>query len=150
MTAITSLLVNVQTHASAGAGTDGDVYVGFAGREFWLDTNADDFEAGSSRTYRLGDGSNVRNPDDNDPRDPALQVEMADRFPVWVRFTPRSRTDNWVLARATITLNDRLFPMWDTAEWLAIRSGLTLGERSGLVAFLLRHQDSPPVGQPKS
>ncbi len=141
MTAITSIHVTIQTSGASGAGTDGDVYLGFAGREFSLDTTADDFEAGSSRTYRLGDGANVQNAAVNDPRTPQLAVENADRFPVWVRFAPQGREDNWILGRASVTVNGRLFPMWDTAEHLSQRTGIRLGTHSGQFAYLLRHND---------
>ncbi len=41
MVDINSVHVNIQTGSVSGGGTDGDVYVGFAGREFRLDTSAD-------------------------------------------------------------------------------------------------------------
>jgi hypothetical protein len=141
MAAITSIQVSIQTMDTSGAGTDGDVYLGFSGREFYLDTTADDFERGSSRTYRLGDGPNVLFASVNDPRKPQLAVENVDRFPVWIRFVPRGRDDNWILGRAVVTLNDRLFPMWDTAEYISFREGIQLGTHSGLFVHLLRHND---------
>jgi len=141
MTPITSLHVTIQTVATSGAGTDGDVYLGFGGREFSLDSTADDFEAGSSRTYRLGAGATVQNAAVNDPRRPQLTVENVDRFPVWVRFQPQGCEDSWILGRATVTVNDRLFPMWDTAEYIAQSSGIRLGTHSGLFVHLLRHGD---------
>jgi hypothetical protein len=141
MTAVRSLHVSIQTSGASGAGTDGDVYVGFGGREFSLDTSADDYEAGSSRVYRLGDGATVLNAAVNDPRSPQLVAENADRFPVWLRFSPQNREDNWILSRAVVTVNDALFPMWDTAEYISPRTGLRLGVHSGLFVHLLRHSD---------
>lgn len=138
MTDITSVQVNIQTMDVSGAGTDGDVYVSFSGREFYLDTTADDFERGSSRTYRLGDGANVLFASVNDPRKPQLQVENVDRFPVWVRFEPRGRDDTWFLARAVVTINDRLFPMWDTAEYIPFQEGIRLGTHAGQFVYLTR------------
>ena len=44
MTKIEKILVEVKTGSSSGAGTDGYVYLGIAGREFLLDTRHDDFE----------------------------------------------------------------------------------------------------------
>jgi len=143
MTALTTIQLVLQTADDSGAGTDGDVFLGLAGREFTIDTTADDFERGDARTYRLGDGANVRNAAVNDPRSPALQVESIDRFPAYVRFQPQNRSDNWHLTRASVTVNGGLFPMWDTAEHLSPRVGLWLGVRSGLVAHLLRHTDVP-------
>lgn len=143
MTALTSLQLTLQTGDLSGAGTDGDVYLGFAGREFSIDTSADDFERNSARTYRFGEGATVLNASVNDPREPAFEVENAARFPTYVRFQPQSRTDNWLLARATVTVNGGLFPMWDTAEHFSQRRGLWLGVRSGLVVHLLLHEDVP-------
>lgn len=145
MANISSIRVNVQTRSISGGGTDGDVYLGFAGREFYLDTSADDFEAGSTRSYVLGQGSNVLHGSSNDPRTPQLQDSQVDRFPVYLRFVPRGREDNWSLQRAVVTYNERLFPMWDSAEVVATNVGLWLGVHAGLVVHLPRHQDTPPV-----
>jgi hypothetical protein len=140
MTTVSSLHVNIQTKDVSGADTDGDVYLGLAGREFSLDTSADDFEAGSARAYHLGDGPTFKMRPSM-TRACRRQVENADRFPVWIRFQPRSRGDNWVLSRATVTVNDTFFPMWDTAEWLPFTDGIQLGVHSGLYALLLGHSD---------
>ena len=54
MTQIESIQVNINTGDESCAGTDGDNYLGVCGREFHLDTSADDFERGSSHQYVLG------------------------------------------------------------------------------------------------
>ena len=82
--------VTIQTGDRAGAGTDGSVYLGIAGREFHCDSTANDFERGSSRTYTFGDGANVRNGNRNDPRTPQLTREAVDRFPVYISIRARS------------------------------------------------------------
>src|SRR3954469_4107763 len=86
MANITTIQFALQTADVAGAGTDGDVYLGFCGREFSVDTSADDFERDSSRTYPFGEGANVQHAGQNDPRLPQLRTENIDRFPVYVRF----------------------------------------------------------------
>ncbi|MDE9365748.1 hypothetical protein PZ938_09040 [Luteipulveratus sp. YIM 133132] len=141
MVDISSIHVSIQTRRASGAGTDGDVYLGFCGREFYLDTDADDFESGSSREYVLGDGGNTNNAGRNDPRSPQLQVEQIDALPAYIRFAPTGRDDSWALQRATVRVNDGLFPMWDSLELFDQRVGLWLSTRSGLVAHLLKHRD---------
>lgn len=141
MADINTIRVNIQTASDSGAGTDGDVYIGFAGREFHVDTTADDFEAGSSRTYVLGQGGTVVDGGFNDPRTPSLAFPLVDSFPAYVRFNPRTRTDNWKLQRAVVTLGDALFPMWDSNENIPQAQGIWLGTRSGLVVQLHKHDD---------
>jgi hypothetical protein len=55
MSAIQTFSVRLVTSRHPDAGTDGDVYVGVCGREFYIDSAAvvDDFERGSDRTYNL-------------------------------------------------------------------------------------------------
>src|SRR5436190_5823803 len=87
--AIRTFSVQIITGNRDGAGTDGDVYIGLCGREFYIDSSrssTDDFERGSDRTYTFGDGSNVRFHDDNDPRSPyPINVEDIDLTPAYIR-----------------------------------------------------------------
>jgi hypothetical protein len=147
---ITSLELNLQTARVDGAGTDGDVYLGFCGREFYVDSedeDFDDFESGDIRTYIFGDGANVIQPDLNDPREPQLLSENIDRFPVYIRFEPEDRDDNWRLQRAVVTFNGNLFPMWDTAELIRGAGGIWIGTRAGLFVHFIQHQEpgAPPA-----
>ena len=103
MAQIESIHVNIETGDESGAGTDGSIYVGVCGREFHLDTSADDFEHGSSHEYVLGAGSDVVNPAVNDPRKQFLQTEDVESFPIYVRFEPNNSGDNWNLARAEMS-----------------------------------------------
>jgi hypothetical protein len=61
-----------------------------------------------------------------------------DRFPVYIRFKPRQREDDWHLQRAVVTLNDRIAPVWDTSVDVRTDPGIWLGARSGLVMHLRR------------
>jgi len=77
MASIKKISININTASDSGAGTDGDVYIGFCGREFFCDTTADDFERGSSRTYVFGEGSTVLNASLNDPRSPNFRTVIS-------------------------------------------------------------------------
>jgi len=144
MPQIDTIGLNLKTGNLSGAGTDGDVYLGVCGREFSIDTTRDDFERGSARTYILGDGSNVNNAAVNDPREQRLFVENVDNFPVYIRFQPQGRSDNWQLQRATLSFNGDIFPQWDTSSFVGNdpASGIWLGTRSGLFVHIPRHQDA--------
>ena len=141
LTRITSIEFQLNTGNLSGAGTDGDVYLGVCGREFYVDTTEDDFERGSSRKYIFGDGANVNNLNDNDPRDHSLHIENVDNFPVYVRFEPRSRSDNWHLQRAEVSFNGNFFPRWDTNDYIPQRVGIWMGTRSTLFVHIPRHSD---------
>lgn len=145
MPRINSIHLHLETGNLSGAGTDGDVYLGVCGREFNLDTTSDDRERGSSRTYVFGEGSNVNNPSVNDPRKQELFTENVEQFPVYVRFQPQSRGDNWQLQRADVRFNDGLIPEWDTVGFVLNdpAEGIWLGVRSGLFVHLMKHQDTP-------
>ena len=145
MAQIESIQVSIETGDESGAGTDGSIYVGVCGREFHLDTSADDFERGSSHLYVLGDGSDVVNPAVNDPRKQFMQTEDVESFPIYVRFEPNDSGDNWNLARAEMSFNNDLFPRWETTTFVSITDGIWLGQRSGNVVHLRKHLDAPPA-----
>ncbi len=139
MASIKKISININTASDSGAGTDGDVYIGFCGREFFCDTTADDFERGSSRTYVFGEGSTVLNASLNDPRSPQLQDSDIDQYPVYVRFVGGSRSDNWKLQRVVVTYNDQLLPMYELL--LARGAGIWMGTRTTGIVFLKKHVD---------
>lgn len=141
MPQIESIEVNVQTLDVDGAGTDGDLYVGVCGREFHIDTRADDLERGSSRTYTLGDNSNVNDPEINDPRMQRLLTENVDSLPVYLRFAGEDDDDHWGLQRAVLTLNSQILPQWDTLSYISQTDGIWLGHKAGNVVFLIRDRD---------
>jgi len=139
MANLTRIDVTIQTGDRAGAGTDGTVYLGIAGREFHCDSTANDFERGSSRTYTFGDGSNVRNGNRNDPRTPQLTVEAVDRFPVYIRFE-QGVASEWNLDRATVHLNGSSFQQYET--FVHLDGGLWLGRDAGAFLYLEKHHDA--------
>jgi hypothetical protein len=85
MASVSGILCQIVTGNVDAAGTDGRVYLGLGGREFRLDSTADDFEKGSWREYILG-----AVPADLDLPPPRAPVRNADRNdPAWAcRSTP--------------------------------------------------------------
>ena len=135
MAKITRIDVRVKTGSQSEAGTDGDVYIGIGGREFGLDSAADDFERGSDRTYILGEGSNVTA--GGSPSFPyQLLTENLDRFPVYMRFSPKDRNDFWNLESVTATVNPG--PAQVQFQALGGTDNLTLGTPFGLFCYLLK------------
>jgi hypothetical protein len=138
MANLQSIHVNVQTGTDADADADGPIYLGFCGREFSIDSSADDFEKGSSKTYVFGNGHNVSNSSKNDPRSPQLKVENIEKNPVYIRM---GTSDHWQLKRVTVTINGLLFPMWDTAELFGIEGKFWLGPTAGMILYIPKHED---------
>jgi hypothetical protein len=138
---ISSISVKIQTGSMDDAGTDGDIYLGVCGREFYVDSQSDDFERGSSAEYIFGDGANVSNPQANDPRVQGLHTDNVRRFPVYIRFQPTSRTDHWNMALADLTFNGESFPRWITNNYINPKTGIWLGTRSGMYVHFLNLQE---------
>lgn len=136
MANIFRITVNVQTGTDSDADADGPIYLGFCGREFSLDSSADDFESGSSRNYVFGRDANVQHAARNDPRNPQLKTENVDKFPVYIRM---GTSDHWQLRRVTVTLNDGITPGWDTAEIFGVTGRFWLGPTAGMILHLPKH-----------
>ena len=142
MAAITRIDVRIKTgRGSKLAGTDGDVYIRIGGREFFVDSAADDFEQGSDRTYTFGEGANVRDAALNDPRSPyQLLTENLNRFPINLRFVPGpgslGQEDVWILESITVTVN----PGTGQVQFQALggSDNLVLGKRAGLSCDLVK------------
>jgi hypothetical protein len=105
MANITQIQLRLVTASCRGArGTDGDVFLGIAGREFSVDEDLDDFERGDDHTYIFGEGASVLEPEFNDPRIPQLDTLNVYKFPTYIRFEPRSRHDNWLLSLVEVAV----------------------------------------------
>ncbi|MGW2182956.1 hypothetical protein ACWCXX_33800 [Streptomyces sp. NPDC001732] len=142
MTDITKISVQLWTASDAGAGTNGFVYVGIAGREFHLDTSRNDFEPGDQFTYIFGDGANVLDDARNDPRLPRLDTDDTDWYPVYVRFAGTDNDDTWCMEGVTVTVNPsgtnpRTYDNPRLAGTGADRK-IWLGKRFGEVMYLKR------------
>ncbi|MFD7300205.1 hypothetical protein ACFV83_04630 [Streptomyces pharetrae] len=145
---ITRIEVKTQTDPSAGAGTNGWVFLGIGGREFQLDTLADDFEPRASDrpvtdTFVLGEGANILNASGNDPRDPQLHVTDLDRHPVYLRFQPRDNDDDWRIDRVDITVTGTAGGAVHHYDYQALadvtgapKTTLRLSRRSGRILHL--------------
>jgi hypothetical protein len=89
MANIEKIALHIETIHKRAVGTDGDVYLGICGREFYVDSDSDqinDFQYGDSRDNGFGAGANVKFKTFNDPRSPRLDQENIYRFPAYVRF----------------------------------------------------------------
>ncbi|MFQ6394943.1 hypothetical protein ACLMAJ_15945 [Nocardia sp. KC 131] len=121
MTKISGFECRIVTGDVDGAGTDGRVYLGLAGREFGVNSRLDDFERGSDRSYVFGlapakqldqgiqwenrvrawdryvYGSSVE--DGNDPR-VGFKLDTANlsQSPAYIRFETAGSNHSWNLA----------------------------------------------------
>jgi len=136
MASINQLRLRLVTGNREDAGTNGDVFLGVAGREFNVDSQGDinDFERGSDRTYVFGEGATVLRPGENDPRSPwQTDTENLLSSPIYVRFEPGDGGD-WNIERVELTVvapgNTIHF---DRLEGTA---NLWLGERRGKYLYL--------------
>jgi len=143
MAAITRIDVRIKTgRGSSFTGTDGDAYIRIGGREFFVDSEADDFEPGSDRTYTFGEGANVRGAARNDPRSPyQLLTENLGRFPINIRFVPEppkplGLEDFWILESITVTVNPG--PGQVQYQALGGSDNLVLSKRAGLYCDLVK------------
>jgi hypothetical protein len=137
MAFLNKIRVTITTGRDAGAGTDGSVYLGLAGREFRCDTSADDFERGSTRDYVFGDGANVQRPGDNDPRKPPLRVEDPDIFQAYIRFAQGGNSP-WLLEEAAVYIDDETAPRYETD---ISNNPIWLGDASGCIYYLRKSSD---------
>jgi len=96
----------VRTGNSSGSGTDANVYLGIAGREFALSSaEINNFEAGSQYTYVLGAASNVEAPDYNNPVNPQLYTEWLTQHPVYLRMDGSGTASAWEVDKVTVTVH---------------------------------------------
>jgi hypothetical protein len=151
MADIDRLSVRFITAALSGAGTDGDVYLEIGGREFHIDSKANDYETATDRTYGLGNGlgsgggeTTVLDKVDNDPAEPyPLTDSKIDNNPVWVRFEPDGDNDRWICQYVSVKARDngvtiRFYEALEPEDDTDIT--LTFGHGSGKFLFLHRNQ----------
>jgi hypothetical protein len=155
MVDIETIFVRLMTVHGPTSGTDGDVYLGICGREFFIDSKKDDFESGQDRTYILGkepsplptgiDIVPVSHPFPNDPRKPyKLKTENLYKYPVYIRFEPEDRDDEWALEFVSVFVNPRGGePFFNYEALEPPDEALFLGTHWGKYCYL--HRVSPPV-----
>jgi hypothetical protein len=132
---------SASTHGigSEGTGTNGDVYIGIAGREFYIDSKDpkhNDFESASSKVYVLGNGGNIMFEEQNDPRKPQLVTEDLSKYPVYLRFEPSGSNPDWNVERVTVKVNPGHGEIrFDNAR-LVGSPDIWLGQRMGKFVYL--------------
>jgi hypothetical protein len=136
---INKIKIQITTGDVKNADTDGNVYLGICGREFYTDSSDDDFERGATRDYIFGVDSNIRNPAINDPRKPAIYLEDVDLFPVYIRFDGGG--DSWLLWRAFLFINDAPFQNYETR--VDNEGGLWMGKSSTQIFYLRKPLEVP-------
>jgi len=151
MAQIERIQVALWTASTSNAGTDGDVYLGLGGREFYLDTSKDDFERGRLTHLYLGDHGLAppsTEPTLNDPRTlrPVATAHLG-LFPAYLRYHPTGG-DTWKLNLAYIVASARdgagelrVTDVYSAGiPWESESSGIWLGPKSGLSLYLFRNQ----------
>ena len=140
MAPISKIHVEIKTGDMDNAGTDGNVYLGICGREFYLDRDdIDDFERGSRRVYILGgDGANTQNKGENNPENPQLHTtnlpDGVEELPLYIRFEPSGGSPAWNLEYVVVNVfvgNNK------SNEYNRNfgRNGLWLGQKSGKFCY---------------
>ena len=146
MVTIQKIVFRIRTADIEDAGTDGEVYVGFCGREFHIGTSYEDFERGEERSYSTGTSAeagevNVSNPSLNNPSAlPPLDSEDIGIYPVYVRFEPVGRDDHWSLQYISVIAAGVKYEALEPEDDTTIYT--TLGYKSGKCLYLHRARNS--------
>jgi hypothetical protein len=140
MADITQIQLRLKTPNGEGVGTDGDVFLGIAGREFYIDEDRDDFEKRDDHTYILGDSASILHAEFNDPRTQHLVTDDVLKFPAYIRFEPENRDDNWLLNIVQVTVNPGPNQIFLTRRRHSDpgdeRFSIWLGQRRGKILYL--------------
>ena len=140
MVTIQKIVFRIRTADIEDAGTDGEVYVSFCGREFHIGTSYEDFERGAERSYSTGTSAeagevNVSNPALNNPgAQPPLDSEDIGIYPVYVRFEPVGRDDHWSLQYISVIAAGVKYEALEPEDDTTIYT--TLGYKSGKCLYL--------------
>jgi hypothetical protein len=123
------------TIATGNPGTDGNVYLACGGREFLLDTPANNFQARTQDHFVLGQQANVNNSAFNDPQaSMPLVFEDLGSFPAYIRFDGGG---NWEVTSVSVLAQAGVRAVGFTALGEDGRR-LTLGGAEGRRLFLKR------------
>ena len=145
MAAISGIVFAVQMGKFVLGDTDGDIYLGIGGREFFVDSVRDDFEVDTYREYLIGgppipgspgvDQVPILHADINDPRkDFPLDTDDLSRTPVYIRFEPEDDEDDCAVSFvAALVYTDQFFIAYFTPDRF---DHLFLGRRSGKILYL--------------
>ncbi|GGZ07449.1 hypothetical protein CP967_32425 [Streptomyces nitrosporeus] len=105
MAAISQIIAHIVTADVEHASTGSWIYLGLGGREFSLDTHDVDFSRGADACFLLGEESNVKYSDYNDPRTPPLSTEDLAHSPVYLRVETAGDGPAWCLEWVSVTVN---------------------------------------------
>ena len=134
---VTQIRVRIVTGSDNGAGTDAHVYLGIGGREFYIDSNADDFENSADQLFKLGEDTNVKNPSFNDPRTPQMSTFDPTLFPVYLRMEPDCNNAAWQIDTITVTVKaGATTALTYSSPLLAGAKKLWLGQNYGKICYL--------------
>jgi hypothetical protein len=150
MVAINTLFIRIKTGLD---GTDGHVYVGIDGREFYIDSGEpdedyNDFERGDDRTYICGEMPPLQPPNSTQIKTPSfhhprklypLDTDNLDKSPVYLRFEPDHDQDTWRLNYVSVQVNptpDRPFAMYEALDADDDKIQLALGKHFGKYVYL--------------
>jgi len=145
MVTIQKIVFRIRTADIENAGTDGEVYIGFCGREFHVGTSYEDFERGTERNYSAGtnalsDEVNLHDPVLNDPRAlPPLDSQDMDNYPIYLRFEPVGRYDHWSLQYISVSAAGVKYEALEPEDDPAIYA--VLGYKSGKYLYLHKHKE---------
>ncbi|WP_406856126.1 hypothetical protein ABEG18_00405 [Alsobacter sp. KACC 23698] len=114
--------------------TEGNIFLGLAGREFRVNDGRSAVERGDDHTYVYGDGASVLDPEFNDPRNPQLDTLNVYKFPTYIRFEPPSENSKWLLSVVEVTVRspdaDEIYieigPVGSGPIWLGQGCGKTV------------------------
>ncbi|WP_445504398.1 hypothetical protein [Microvirga sp. G4-2] len=100
MADITQIQLRLVTASASGrpGGSEGDIFLGIAGREFAVGDGRGQLRHEDDGTYMFGEGASVPDAEFNDPRSPQLDTLNVYKFPTYIRFEPRTPDDNWLLS----------------------------------------------------
>jgi hypothetical protein len=153
---VTGILCQIITGDVADAGTDGNVYLGIGGREFRLDSRADDYERGSYRIYVLGlqpeypdlpePKVEVNNKAKNDPESYLpISTENLGLSPVYIRFEPESSGDNWNVTCAAAWVFTHIYDFAVGYTPPVDFDNLWMGQAMGKVLYLTKEWRLEPM-----
>ena len=148
MTHLGKVTVEIKTANVSGAGTNGRVYLGIGRREFRLDKSGDQFQPGSTDTFVIGDGGNIKSPNHSNDlalganmNAPEIQFNSIDDIPIYIRFEPENNNDNWNVESVRLTAQQYDPDPGDTSQYSDDFSEndnrIWLGYSSGLIMVLV-------------
>ncbi|QAA75898.1 MAG: hypothetical protein BIP78_0130 [Candidatus Bipolaricaulis sibiricus] len=108
MSQIKRVEIHVRTAHVPGRRPDGDLYVGVGGREFVVSLKREDFPPDRVLVYAFGENpSPTKHAGENDPSAQRLTTDTLRDYPVYVRYEPDGKKDNWCVEDLRIVADGR-------------------------------------------